>query len=193
MSDASRYRAGEQIILVAHDPGWSNEFEREAEQIRTALSGVPIELHHIGSTAIPGIVAKPVIDMIGIAPNVDVLDANVDRLVAIGYEAMGEFGIVGRRYFRKDSPDGARTHQLHAFAKGSPNIQRHMDFRDFMRAFPDAAAAYQELKLALAHRSGPDIERYADAKTDFVRDIERRAAAWRMERERNSAGDRESR
>lgn len=187
----SRYQAGEQIVLVPHDPRWSNAFEQEAELIRRALSGVSIEVHHIGSTAIPGIAAKPVIDMIGVAASVDVLDENAHRLVAIGYEAMGEYGIAGRRYFRKDSRDGARTHQLHAFATGSPDIQRHIDFRDYMRAFPDAAAAYEQLKLALARRSGPDIVRYADAKTDFVRDIERRAAAWRSAR--TDANDRETR
>jgi GrpB-like predicted nucleotidyltransferase (UPF0157 family) len=180
-----QYRAGEEIILVPHDPAWAAAFEREADLIRTVLAGVPIELHHIGSTAIPGIVAKPVIDIIGVVPSVDVLDAHSDRLVAIGYEAMGEFGIVGRRYFRKDSAAGARTHQLHAFAANSPEIQRHIDFRDYMRAVPDAAAAYEELKLALAGRSGPGIVRYADAKTDFVRDIQRRAAAWRLERDQS--------
>jgi GrpB-like predicted nucleotidyltransferase (UPF0157 family) len=191
VSDApqSGYRAGEQIVLVPHDAEWSDAFEREADLIRRALPGASIELHHIGSTAIPGIVAKPVIDMIGVVSTVEVLDVNADRLVAIGYEAMGEFGIVGRRYFRKDSRDGARTHQLHAFGTGSPDIQRHIDFRDYLRAFPDVAVAYEELKLALARRSGPDIERYADAKTEFVRDIERRAAACRLERAGRSAGD----
>lgn len=179
MPQTNRFRAGEQIVLVPHDVAWADAFEREARSIRAALPTVPITLHHIGSTAIPGIVAKPVIDILGVVGNISDLDTQSSRLAALGYEGLGEFGIVGRRYFRKDSSDGARTHQIHAFGAGSPHIQRHLDFRDYLRAFPDAAAEYAALKLVLAARSGADIERYADAKTDFVRDIERRAVAWR--------------
>ena len=180
VSDGRRYRAGEQITLVPHDPSWAAAFEREAAAIRAALGDVPITLHHIGSTAIPGIVAKPVIDILGVVTRIEELDVHGHRLVSLGYEAMGEFGIPGRRYFRKDSSDGVRTHQVHTFGAGSPEIQRHIDFRDYLRAFPDAAADYAALKRGLAARSGADIVRYADAKTEFVRDIERRAAAWRL-------------
>jgi GrpB-like predicted nucleotidyltransferase (UPF0157 family) len=176
----NHHRVGEQVVLVPHSTLWPSAFEREAEAIRTALGDIPIELHHIGSTAIPGIDAKPVIDMIGIVATVDDLDTHALRLIAIGYEALGEYGIVGRRYFRKDSSEGVRTHQLHAFATESPEIQRHLDFRDYLRAFPRVAAEYAALKQSLARRSGADIVRYTDAKTEFVREIEDRAAEWRM-------------
>lgn len=175
----NRYRAGEEIILVPHDPSWASAFEREANAIRAALPGITIELHHIGSTAIPGIVAKPVIDILGVVESVEALDTHGHQLRPLGYEGLGEYGIAGRRYFRKDSSDGARTHQIHAYGAGSAEIQRHIDFRDYLRAFPEAAAEYAALKRSLATRSGADIERYADAKTDFVRAIERRAAEWR--------------
>src|SRR5919108_1654902 len=101
------------ILLAPHSTAWAEVFEREATTIGDAFSDLPIELHHIGSTAIPGIVAKPVIDMLGIVPAVEGLDARGNPLAALGYEALGEYGIVGRRYFRKDAPDGVRTHQLH--------------------------------------------------------------------------------
>ncbi len=137
-------------------------------------------LHHIGSTAIPGIVAKPVIDLLGVVPSVGVLDRREQQLVALGYEAMGEFGIPGRRYFRKKTPDGDPTHHLHVFATGSPEIDRHLDFRDYLRAFPAEAAAYAALKQDLATRAGSRDE-YSDGKTEFIRAIEQRAAAWREE------------
>ena len=184
MGDASsseqRYKPGGAIVLAPHSAAWAAAFECEAAPVLDALSDVSIELHHIGSTAIPGIVAKPVIDMLGVVPEVEALDARAHRLAALGYEALGEYGIPGRRYFRKNAPDGTRTHQLHAFAAGSPEIQRHLDFRDYLRAFPGEAAAYAALKHDLAARCGSDMGAYSDGKTEFVRAVERRAAAWRQ-------------
>ena len=175
-----RYKPGGVIVLAPHSPTWAAAFEREAAAILGALSDLPFELHHIGSTAVPGIVAKPVIDMLGIVPALDALDVRADRLAALGYEALGEFGIFGRRYFRKDGPDRVRTHQLHAFAVGSPEIQRHLDFRDYLRTFPAEAAAYAALKRDLAGRCGSDMRAYSDGKTEFIRAAERRAAEWRQ-------------
>ena len=174
-----RYRAGGTIVLAPPNVAWPTMFAREASAIAQALSALRIELHHIGSTAIPGILAKPVIDILGAVASVDELDSQTHRLVALGYEALGEFGIPGRRYFRKNSPDGVRTHQLHAFAVGSPEIHRHLDFRDYLRAFPDEAAAYEQLKQRLVQRCGNDMPAYSEGKTEFIRAIERRAAAWR--------------
>lgn len=167
------------IVLAAHSTTWSAAFDREAAVVTNALSDLPIELHHIGSTAIPGILAKPVIDMLAVVPAVEALDVRTHRLAALGYEALGEYGIPGRRYFRKDAPDGARTHQVHAFSVGSPEIERHLNFRDYLRAFPAEAAAYAALKQRLAGECGGDMRAYGDGKTEFIRAVERRAAAWR--------------
>lgn len=167
------------IVLVPHDTAWAAAFAREAAAIAAALADLPVELQHIGSTAIPEIVAKPVLDLLAVVPRVASLDTRTDRLAALGYEALGEFGIPGRRYFRKDSAAGMRTHQLHAFDAGSPEAQRHLDFRDYLRAFPAEAAAYATLKQHLARRHRNDGRAYSDGKTEFVRAVERRAAAWR--------------
>jgi GrpB-like predicted nucleotidyltransferase (UPF0157 family) len=167
------------IVLAPHSATWASAFEREAAEIEAAFQDLPIELHHIGSTAIPGIVAKPVIDMLGVVPSLEELDARAHHLEPLGYEGLGEFGIPGRRYFRKDAPDGVRTHQLHAFAVGSPEIQRHLDFRDYLRAFPAEAAAYAVLKQSLASRHGSDMRAYSEGKTEFIRRVERIAGAWR--------------
>ena len=184
----ARYRPGEAIVLAPHDAAWAAVFAREAAAISAALSDVGIELHHIGSTSIPGIVAKPVIDMLGVVASLDALDARADRLAALGYEALGEFGIPGRRYFRRNAADGTRTHQLHAFAEGAGDVARHLDFRDYLRAFPEEAAAYETLKRELASRCGSDMRAYSDGKTEFIRAAERRAAAWKGARDTRTAG-----
>src|SRR5262249_30641110 len=107
------------VRVVPHRESWKDEFESEAVRVRDALGAALERLHHIGSTAIPGIHAKPVIDMLAEVETLDAVDAARTKMEALGYEAMGEFGIPGRRYFRKDTA-GARTHQIHAFVVGSP-------------------------------------------------------------------------
>lgn len=162
-------------MLVPHDARWSNEFGRESAAVARALGDVLVEIHHIGSTAIPGIVAKPVIDMLAVVADLGLVDVRAAALESLSYEAMGEFGITGRRYFRKNGTDGVRTHQVHAFKVNSPDVRRHIAFRDYLRCHPAEAQRYSELKLALAQRSSSDIDSYTDGKTTFVREIESRA------------------
>ena len=88
-------------------------------------------LHHIGSTAIPGIFAKPIIDLLLEVGNIGELDDRSSFMGELGYEAMGEFGIPGRRYDRKNNASGIRTHQVHAYESGSPEVERHIAFRDY--------------------------------------------------------------
>jgi GrpB-like predicted nucleotidyltransferase (UPF0157 family) len=99
-------------------------------------------------------------------------------LEALGYEAMGEFGIAGRRYFRLDDSDGTRTHQIHAFEAGVPNVVRHLAFRDYMRAHPSIAEEYGALKERLANAHPRDMAAYNDGKDAFVKEHERRALLW---------------
>lgn len=170
------------ITLVAHDPAWTHEFSHEALHVRPAFGALLIELHHIGSTAVPGILAKPVIDILAIVTDVGSLDALTARFESLGYEVMGEFGLPGRRYFRKDNSAGIRTHQIHAYARGSASeIQRHLDFRDYLREHPVTAQAYSDLKLALVEQCHGDMRCYSDGKTAFIREVELRAAIWRRE------------
>lgn len=166
----------QRIVLLPHDPSWHEEFAREAAIISQALGQVLRSIHHIGSTAIPGIRAKPIIDMLAVTEDLTLLDAKAAIFESLGYEALGEFGIPGRRYFRKDDSAGIRTHQVHAFQLGSPQIARHLAFRDFLRANPDDAAAYDALKRKLAVEHPNDISAYTDGKDEFIRDIDARAA-----------------
>jgi GrpB-like predicted nucleotidyltransferase (UPF0157 family) len=175
----SEYRPGGPIVLVPHDPKWAAAFQNEAERIQLALGSRLVALHHIGSTAIPGIAAKPVIDMLAVVDRVEALDESPLPLTALGYEALGEFGIPGRRYFRKGTSNGVRTHQIHAFGRDSFEVQRHLDFRDYLCAHPVAAQRYEALKRDLASKHPGQINDYTDGKSAFIRDIEGRARAWR--------------
>ena len=175
-----RYFPGGPIILAEYDGEWPAEFAREATAIRAALVDLEIELHHIGSTAVGGLSAKPVIDILLIVSSLAVLDTSADRLVRLGYEGRGEFGVPGRRFFQKTRDDGVRTHQIHAYAAGDGAIRRHLDFRDFLKTHQIVADAYGRLKAELAERHGHDVEAYAEGKTTFVREVERIAAEWRL-------------
>lgn len=165
--------------VVPHHPGWAAAYRAEADIVRAAMGDTLIAVHHIGSTAIPGILAKPIIDMLGVAHSLDVIEAATPALVAAGYEAMGAFGIEGRRYFRKHDGAGVRTHHLHVFAAGSPHIARHLAFRDYLRAHPERAAAYSTLKQTLA----ADPASYVERKGPFVLAVQAEALAWAAGRE----------
>ena len=165
------------IQVVAHDPAWRGEFEAEARRITRALGDLVVRLHHIGSTAIPGIFAKPIIDFLMEVEDIVDLDDRSSFMEEIGYEAMGEFGIPGRRYFRKNNALGVRTHQVHAFEADSTEVERHLAFRDYMIAHPEEAQAYGDLKRKLAQEHPDDIEAYMDGKDPFIKECEAKAIA----------------
>lgn len=171
------------VRVVPHDPSWEGAFAEEAARIRRALGPIVLEVHHIGSTAIPGASAKPIIDICLEVTSPAALDERDDLLVPLGYEALGEFGIPGRRYLRRHDGEGIRTHQIHAFGAGSTEIERHLAFRDYMIAHPSAAAAYSRLKSELAERHPSDIDAYVDGKDSFVKTHERRALQWYRRRD----------
>ncbi|MBN2556910.1 MAG: GrpB family protein [Anaerolineales bacterium] len=168
------------VILLPHDLAWGEAFQQEAGRITAALRGLHTVIHHVGSTAIPGIHAKPIIDMLLLVEDLDELGARSATMEAFGYEVMGEYGIPGRRYFRKLTEEGVHTHHVHAFREGSDGAVRHLAFRDYMMAHPDAARAYSELKQHLAEEHPLDIDAYIDGKDPFIKEHEARALAWRQ-------------
>ncbi len=168
-----------QVQVHPPDPQWPEDFEAEAAQIALALGDSVARIYHIGSTSIPNIYAKPVIDMLVEVSAIDRVDAYNGAMAALGYTAMGEYGLPGRRYFRKDNAEGVRTHHVHTFQLGSSEAVRHLAFRDFMRANPDCAQQYSDLKRALAAQYPDDIDGYMDGKDEFVKAIEQRAMEQR--------------
>ena len=168
------------VVLDAHDPGWRAKFETERRRL---LEQVPAltRLHHIGSTSIPGILAKPIIDMLGEVEDLDLLEPYHAQFETLGYEVMGAFGISERRYFRKTDNAGKRSHNLHVFETGSEHLRRHLAFRDYLRTHEDVARAYSDLKRSLL-RMSTEAEAYMDGKDPFIQEVETRALAWARNR-----------
>ncbi|PSN15176.1 hypothetical protein C7293_08435 [filamentous cyanobacterium CCT1] len=168
-----------QVQVHPPNPQWGKDFAAEAAQIALALGDNVVQIYHIGSTAIPNIYAKPVIDLLVEVNDIDQMDGRNSAMMSLGYEVMGEFGLPGRRYFRKDNAEGDRTRHVHTFQTGSFEIIRHLTFRDFMIAHPNCAQQYSDLKRALAAEYAEDIDGYMDGKDSFVKAMERRALQWR--------------
>ena len=168
-----------QVRVVPYDPEWPSAFDAEAKRLASALGHVVVRLHHIGSTAVPAIAAKPIIDVLMEVIDFEPLDERTPAIEALGYEALGEYGISRRRYFRRDDATGRRTHQVHAFRAGDTEVERHLAFRDYMLAHPAAARAYGELKQRLAQEHPEDNGAYMDGKDAFVKEHEALALAWR--------------
>lgn len=166
------------VDVVPHNANWQSAFEDESQQVCVALGKNLVAIYHIGSTAIPTIHAKPIIDMLVAVEDITKVDQQNALMQALGYEVMGEFGIAGRRFFRKDNQVGIRTHHIHTFEVGSAQINRHLAFRDYMRSHPEDAQKYSELKHTLAQQHPYDIEGYMDGKSDFIKDIDKRAQLW---------------
>ena len=166
------------IRVVPPNPAWKSDFETEGKRITQALGEIVVVLHHIGSTSIPGIYAKPIIDFLLEVDDIARLDDKQPVMEQLGYEGLGEFGIPGRRYFRKNNAAGVRTHQVHAFQADNPEIERHLAFRDYMIAHPEAAQNYSVLKQKLAEAHPYDIEAYMDGKDPFIKEHQAKAVAW---------------
>jgi GrpB-like predicted nucleotidyltransferase (UPF0157 family) len=170
--------SGRRVLLLEHDPRWSSLALQEAERIRAALPDQVVEIHHIGSTAIPGIRAKPILDLIMAVQSLDSLDNAASALEGLGYAARGEHGIPGRRYFTKGTGD-ARSHHLHVYARGDPQFEEHLLFCDYLRHHPEQAREYECLKLVLAKQFPRDGRSYAHAKGEFVRTVLEMAGRWK--------------
>jgi GrpB-like predicted nucleotidyltransferase (UPF0157 family) len=169
------------VEVVPPDRHWQSLFKAESQQLSIAFGDNAIAIHHIGSTAIETIYAKPIIDILIEVKDLDRVNDRNTPIEALGYIAMGEFGITYRRFFRKDNKDGIRTHHVHTFEVGSAQIDRHLAFRDYMRSHPEAAHEYSQLKQQLAQKYPDDIQSYLDGKDGFIREIDRKAAAWRSQ------------
>jgi len=164
------------IVLVPYDPDWPAQFAAARDQILSACNGLVIEVHHVGSTAIPSIAAKPVIDLLPVVRRIEDGDVSVAPLQALGYVHRGENGIAGRHYFVRGTP---RSHQAHLFPADHPEVERHLLFRDYLRAHADECVAYERLKRDLAAKFSDDRQAYAEGKTPFCDRIDRLARTER--------------
>ncbi|MCW5589027.1 MAG: GrpB family protein [Legionellales bacterium] len=160
------------IELVPPNSEWITQFKLEAATLHNSVANHCLALHHIGSTAIPDIYAKPVIDLLAIVKDLSAIDKLNSVFENLGYECRGEFGIPGRRFYLKNKI--VRTHHLHLFEQGHPEINRHLAFRDYLRSHPNEAKAYSWIKRCLAEQFPLDIDFYNQGKESFIRTIDYR-------------------
>jgi NAD-dependent deacetylase len=164
------------VVVADYDPSWPTLFSEEAEAVRGALGDRVAGIEHIGSTAVPGLAAKPVIDMLVGLRSLPLGAEHVAALERLGYESFGELGLPGRFYFQKGS--AASTHHVHAVEWGGPQWHRHLAFRDYLRAHADEAGRYGEAKRRLAAEVAYDWYAYVERKNAVVDEIFPRAWAW---------------
>ena len=165
-----------QVIVTPYQASWPEAFQEAKEQLEKIFGDRLLAVHHIGSTAVPGLSAKPILDILPVVDSLDGIEAFDAAMEQIGYEAKGEFGMPGRRYYRKGGD--ARTHHIHLYASGNPEIIRHVVFRDYLREHPQEVEAYSTIKEQLARQFPEDISAYIAGKDSFVKAMEQRALAW---------------
>jgi GrpB-like predicted nucleotidyltransferase (UPF0157 family) len=148
-----------------------------AERLQV-LGSTLVIVHHIGSTSVPGLASKPIIDLLPVVTNLAVLERQQSLLETLGYKWHGELGIAGRRYCTLSDDTGVRVAQLHFFEAGSPHVTRHIAFRDYLRNHPDAARAYEDEKRRAQKLHPDDSHAYTDEKTSWIRHTEAKALIW---------------
>lgn len=164
------------VEVMPYNHEWPIMFEEETQRLWNIFGDEILDIHHIGSTSVMGLKAKPIIDMLPVVKDIQQIDHYNDAMAEIGYEPKGENGLPGRRYFQKGGDN--RSHHVHVYEAGNPEIDRHLAFRDYLRVHPEAVKEYGDLKEALARRYPYDIDSYINGKSQFVRDWEKKALEW---------------
>lgn len=157
------------IEIEDYDPRWPKVFADLRDQISSALGGLAQRIEHVGSTSVPGLAAKPIIDLIVVINMRDDLDAVIRNLETIGYHHKGDLGLPGREAFTT-APE-APAHHLYVCAEGNLQLARQLLFRNFLRTHPATAAAYAKLKRSLAQKYRSDRSGYTDAKSSFIEQV----------------------
>jgi GrpB-like predicted nucleotidyltransferase (UPF0157 family) len=177
-----KYGAGS-IIVSDYDPNWPTLFEQERTRIKNALGSFASAVEHVGSTAVPGLPSKPIIDLlIGVASLEGAKQRCIEPIEALGYNYIPAYAswLPGELFFRK-GPPGPWTHHVHLMESRYPRWKALLMFRDYLRAHPKAARAYADIKRALAASSKDDIAAYRNGKNTFVEQTTAAARAWRAD------------
>jgi len=164
------------VEVVDYDPNWKKIFETERTILTKVIGNNLVKIEHIGSTAVVGLAAKPVIDIlieVNSLKDLDIVNKNIE---AFGYIAKGENGISGRRYFQKGGDQ--RSHHVHAFQSNDLHLQRHRAFRNYLIAHPKIALEYGTIKMQAVSKSDNDINIYMALKNNFIKKYEILAIEW---------------
>ena len=162
------------VELVDHDPGWRELFEQESARIAAIFDGASLGIEHIGSTAVPDLCAKPVVDILVGLGELELTDEQIAGMEELGYEYLGEHGLPGRLFFRKHP----QTHHVHVVEHGGEHWARQLTFRDTLRTDAEERRRYDQFKRRLAAEGHPR-EVYTELKTPFIREVEARYRARR--------------
>lgn len=169
------------VVVVPYRNEWVELFNKGKQEIIEIVQPNEIVIHHIGSTSVSGLSAKPIIDILAEVDDIRTLDQLTPSFENEGYIGKGENGISGRRYFIKNDLCGERLYHIHAFEKGNLEIERHLVFRDYLRKHPDEAERYAEIKITAASKFPNDIESYIDFKDPIIKELEQKALLWEEE------------
>ena len=163
----------ERVELSDHDPSWAEHFEAERLQLGPIFAGRAVAIEHIGSTSVPELCAKPIVDILVGLRQPALTEEEIEAMKGLGYQYLGEYGLPGRLFFRKGDP---RTHNVHVVEHGGEHWERQLLFRDALRSDPEERRSYDAFKRRLA-AEGHSREVYTELKTPFIREIEARARA----------------
>ena len=176
------------VIVEDYNPQWPQMYEQEKACIQDAIGEYLIDIQHVGSTSIPGLSAKPIIDIMAVIRNISLVEQCVQPLEALDYLYQGELGIPGRHYFRKpiDISHTDRTFHLHMVEKGHDQWAMYQLFREYMLLHPESVREYDTLKRELATKHGSDRAVYTNAKAPFIESIIRAAVKEAMNEKKKS-------
>jgi len=169
-----------EIEVVSYKSGWPKLFEQEAKKLRTIFGKNLLLIKHYGSTSIPGMLAKPIIDILLGVKTIEVADSMNQSLLAINYIAQGEFGVKGRRFFTKSNAIRRLCH-LSIFAMDNQELLRQVRFNDYLRIHSKEAQQYSQLKQQLANQYAYDAKGYSNAKREFIAELHLKAEIWEKE------------
>lgn len=164
----------EVVMLEAYNANWATEFDSEQRKLRKLLGDQAIAIEHIGSTSVPGLAAKPVIDLMAGVQELELACAFIEPLASLGYEHVIHVEFPERRFFRK-GPWRAGTHHLHVYLYGSTAWTNQILFRNYLRKHAGVREQYQQLKEELAVRFPQDRVAYTKGKHPFITDVLRQA------------------
>ncbi|MEW6737151.1 MAG: GrpB family protein [Acidobacteriota bacterium] len=167
------------VEIVEYNPQWPEYFSQLSSTISSAIGELALWIEHVGSTSIPGLAAKPIIDLDIVIASRQPLPEIVQRLVLLGYQHEGDLGVLGREAFAREGEDVPRdatgrkwpAHHLYVCAQDNAELAKHITFRDYLRNNRAAVLAYQELKYQLAQQFPYDVDAYCEAKTNFINNI----------------------
>ena len=159
------------IVVGPYDAAWEQDFADIKTELQDALGGLALRIEHVGSTAVPGLSAKPIIDVDVVIPDASVLDAAISALRGIGYRHEGDLGVAGREAFAYEGKEHLRKHHLYVCPRDSAELKRHLAFRDHLRTHPEAAREYGRIKEEGAALYPQDIGKYIEHKSPFIEKI----------------------